>query len=71
MGVFLLGSGFSVTAVNSVMFIMGRAIAGIGAGGTFSGTLTIIVYTVSPHRRAAYTGSIGGLFGVHLRLEDK
>lgn len=40
--VFEVGSLLCATAVNSVMLIIGRAIAGCGAAGLFSGALVII-----------------------------
>lgn len=45
-------------------FIVGRAIAGLGSAGVFSGALIIIVYAVPLHRRPIFTGSIGGVFGI-------
>ena len=69
-GLFLLGSLISAVAPNSVAFIIGRAIAGLGCGGLFSGNLTIIAYSVPLRRRAAFTGALGAMFGVHLNYES-
>ena len=61
---FEIGSAVCGAAPNSVAFIVGRAIAGLGSAGVFSGALIIIVYTVPLHKRPAYTGTIGGIFGI-------
>jgi len=65
MGLFLLGSLISAVAPNSVAFIFGRAIAGLGSGGLFSGNLTVLAYSVPLRRRATFTGALGATFGVH------
>ena len=64
MSLFMLGSLISAVASNSVVFIIGRAIAGMGVSGAFSGGLTIIAYTVPLEQRASFTGALGALFGV-------
>jgi len=64
MSIFMLGSLISAVAPNSVAFIIGRAIAGTGVGGALSGGLTILAYNVPLKHRAAWTGGLGGLFGV-------
>ena len=64
MSIFMLGSLISAVAENSVVFIIGRAIAGLGVSGAFSGGLTIIAYTVPLEKRASFTGALGALFGV-------
>jgi MFS family permease len=64
----MFGSLLSAVAQNSATFIVGRAIAGTGVGGAFSGGLTIIAYAVPLERRAAFTGALGALFGVCLRI---
>ena len=46
------------------MFIVGRAIAGLGAGGIFAGALTIIAYSIPLRKRPIYAGCIGAMFGV-------
>ena len=69
MGLFLLGSLISAVAPTSVAFIIGRAVAGVGCGGLFSGNLTIIAYAVPLRRRAAFTGALGAMFGVKLDTE--
>jgi MFS family permease len=69
MGLFILGSLISAVAPDSVAFIIGRAIAGLGCGGLFSGNLTIIAYSVPLRRRATFTGALGAMFGVHLNYK--
>ena len=49
---------------NSTALILGRAIAGLGSAGIFSGALIIIAYTVPLEKRPIYTGIIGGMYGV-------
>ena len=61
---FEIGSAICGAAPNSVAFIIGRAIAGLGSAGVFSGALIIIVYAIPLHRRPIFTGSIGGVFGI-------
>ena len=48
---FEIGSAICGFAPNSVVLIFGRAIAGIGAAGDFSGGLTIIAHTVPLEKR--------------------
>ena len=64
MCLFLIGSLVCAVAPNSNIFIVGRAIAGLGAGGQFAGGLTIIAYSVPLHLRATYSGALGAVFGV-------
>jgi MFS family permease len=64
MSIFMLGSLISAVSENSAVFIIGRAIAGLGVSGAFSGGLTIIAYTVPLEKRASFTGALGALFGV-------
>jgi len=62
--IFELGSLICGVAPNSTVFIVGRAIAGLGAGGIFSGCLTILSYTVPLRKRPMFFGMIGAMFGV-------
>lgn len=48
------GSIMCAAAVNSPMFILGRAIAGVGAAGLFQGALCIVGYTVPKLIRPIY-----------------
>lgn len=61
---FEIGSAVCGAAPNSIAFIMGRAIAGLGSAGAFSGAIVIIVYSVPLHKRPVYQGLIGSIFGI-------
>ncbi|KAL8843652.1 MAG: hypothetical protein Q9176_001860 [Flavoplaca citrina] len=63
-GIFEVGSLICGVAPSSNALIIGRAIAGMGCAGIFSGALIIIAYSVPLHRRPAYTGLIGAMYGV-------
>ncbi|KAF2008162.1 MFS general substrate transporter [Amniculicola lignicola CBS 123094] len=62
--IFELGSVLSGAATSSTMLIVGRAIAGVGAAGLMSGTLSIVAVVVSLRMRALYTGILSSLFGI-------
>lgn len=64
MTIFTIGSLVSAAAPDSQTFIFGRALAGLGSGGSFSGSLTIIAYSVPLERRALINGWLGAFFGV-------
>ncbi|KAB8276415.1 major facilitator superfamily domain-containing protein [Aspergillus minisclerotigenes] len=61
---FEVGSVICGAAPSSTAFIVGRAIAGIGASGLMSGSVVIIVYIAPLHKRPMYTGLIGAVFGI-------
>ncbi|CZR63238.1 probable aflatoxin efflux pump AFLT [Phialocephala subalpina] len=61
---FEVGSAICGAAPNSIAFIIGRAIAGLGAGGVQSGVIVIIVYAVPLEKRPAYQGFFGAVFGI-------
>lgn len=63
-GIFELGSLICGAAPTSVALIIGRAIAGIGSAGIFSGALVIVAYTVPLVKRPVYTGIIGAMYGI-------
>jgi MFS family permease len=50
-------------APNSEALIVGRAVAGLGCAGIFSGALIILSLSVPVRNRPIYTGLIGGMFG--------
>lgn len=50
-------------APNSNAFITGRASAGVGSAGIFSGTTIIIVHVVPLHKRQLYMGTMESSFG--------
>lgn len=62
--IFLFGSVLCAAAVNSNMFICGRAVAGMGASGLLSGAMTIITLLAPLERRPVYIGVLTSLFGV-------
>ncbi|KAK3347390.1 major facilitator superfamily-domain-containing protein [Neurospora tetraspora] len=62
--IFELGSLICGVANTSTTLIIGRAIAGIGSAGIFSGALIILAYAVPLERRPLYTGFIGSMYGI-------
>ncbi|KAF1921865.1 major facilitator superfamily domain-containing protein [Ampelomyces quisqualis] len=65
-GIFLfeLGSVFCGAATSSTMLIVGRAIAGLGSSGIFTGAILIMLNTVPLHKRPLLQGLFGACFGV-------
>ncbi|MCJ1436570.1 hypothetical protein MMC27_005950 [Xylographa pallens] len=63
-GLFELGSAICGAAPTSVAFIVGRAFAGLGNSGIFSGAIVIMVYIVPLAKRSIYQGLIGAIYGV-------
>ncbi|KAK8915416.1 hypothetical protein H634G_07573 [Metarhizium anisopliae BRIP 53293] len=61
---FELGSLVCGATPNSVGLILGRAIAGLGAAGVFSGALLIINRSVPLRQRPMYMGIIGSMYGI-------
>ncbi|KAI9832651.1 MAG: MFS sugar transporter [Sarea resinae] len=64
LAIFEVGSLVCGAAPNSTALIVGRAIAGLGSAGIFSGAQIIIVYTVPLEKRPIYTGLVGGTYGI-------
>lgn len=62
--IFEIGSLICGVAPNSVALIIGRAIAGVGAAGIFSGAILIIANTVPLRQRPTYMGFVGGMYGI-------
>ncbi|KAH8731344.1 major facilitator superfamily domain-containing protein [Phaeosphaeriaceae sp. PMI808] len=62
--IFELGSLICGVAPNSTALIIGRAVAGIGAAGIFSGAILIIASTVPLRQRPTYMGLVGGMYGI-------
>ncbi|KAI0405019.1 major facilitator superfamily domain-containing protein [Xylaria palmicola] len=61
---FEIGSLICTVAPNSVALIIGRAIAGLGAAGIFSGGILITTKIIPLSKRASYLGIMSGAFGV-------
>jgi MFS family permease len=64
MSTFLIGSLVCGLAPNSTVFILGRALSGLGSGGVVSGSLTVMAYAVRPEKRPVFPGILGAVFGV-------
>lgn len=62
--IFEVGSAICGAAPNSITLIVGRAIAGVGSAGIFSGALIIIAYSVPLQKRPMFTGFIGAMYGI-------
>ena len=62
--IFEIGSVICGAAPTSVALIIGRAVAGIGSAGIFSGALVIIAYSVPLVKRPIFSGIIGGMYGL-------
>jgi MFS family permease len=63
-GLFELGSLICGVAPNSTAFIIGRAIAGLGSGGIFSGSIMLMIPIVPLRKRPMYQGFMGITFAV-------
>ncbi|EPE29782.1 MFS general substrate transporter [Glarea lozoyensis ATCC 20868] len=62
--VFEIGSAICGAAPNSVAFIIGRSISGLGSAGIFSGVVIIMVFSVPLAKRPVYQGLFGAVFGI-------
>lgn len=62
--IFELGSLICGVANSSLTLIVGRAIAGVGSAGIFSGALIILAYSVPLEKRPMYSGFIGSMYGI-------
>nr|CAL81505.1 MFS transporter [Penicillium digitatum] len=62
--IFEVGSLVCAVTPTSVGLICGRAIAGLGAAGLFSGSILIISKSVPLVKRPMYTGLVGAMFGI-------
>ena len=59
-----VGSIICAAAQNSVMLIVGRAIAGVGASALFSGGMTIVGFSVPLKQRPIYIAALSSMFGI-------
>jgi len=62
--IFELGSLICATAPNSAAFITGRAIAGVGAAGLYSGAVVILSHSAPLARRPGYIALLGAAVGI-------
>ena len=62
--IFEAGSALCGGAPTSIAFIIGRAIAGLGSAGIFSGGMMIILPLVPLRRRPVFTSMFGVAFGI-------
>lgn len=61
---FEIGSAVCGAAPNSIALIIGRAIAGLGSSGIFTGGMMVIVPLIPLHKRPIYYGLFGAVFGI-------
>ncbi|KAL4903034.1 hypothetical protein BDW74DRAFT_169265 [Aspergillus multicolor] len=61
---FELGSLICAVAPSSTTLIVGRAIAGVGAGGVTNGSFLLIAHSVSPAKRPTFVGLLGSMYGL-------
>ncbi|PSN64121.1 MFS general substrate transporter [Corynespora cassiicola Philippines] len=61
---FEIGSAICGAANSSLVLIIGRAIAGFGSSGIFTGAILIMLNTVPLHKRPMLQGLFGACFGV-------
>lgn len=62
--VFLLGSLLCGVATSSPMFIVGRAVAGIGGSGVVSGGLSVVALVTPSSQRSLFTGLVTSLYAL-------
>ncbi|KAH7355408.1 major facilitator superfamily domain-containing protein [Rhexocercosporidium sp. MPI-PUGE-AT-0058] len=62
--IFEFGSLICAATPTSIGLIVGRAIAGVGCAGIFSGALIILSQIVPLRSRPTYMGLIGGMYGI-------
>ncbi|KAH8694979.1 putative efflux pump antibiotic resistance protein [Talaromyces proteolyticus] len=62
--IFEIGSAVCGAAPTSTAFIVGRAVAGMGSCGIFSGAIVIVTDAVPLQKRPMVTGMMGSLFGI-------
>lgn len=64
LSIFEIGSLVCGVAPTSTTLIVGRAVAGVGAAGIFSGALIIVAFSTPLEKRAMYVAFISAVFGV-------
>ncbi|KAJ3956371.1 hypothetical protein N0V92_007076 [Colletotrichum tropicale] len=66
LGIFEIGSLICAVSPSSAVFIIGRAIAGLGASGLQSGSLVLISAALPAKKLPLYLGAIGMLFDMEM-----
>ncbi|CAI7596834.1 unnamed protein product [Penicillium discolor] len=61
---FEVGSVICAAAPNSLAFIIGRAIAGMGSAGIMSGAIVLMMSAVPLHKRPLYNGFFSAVLGI-------
>ncbi|KFY49808.1 hypothetical protein V495_00459 [Pseudogymnoascus sp. VKM F-4514 (FW-929)] len=64
LAIFEIGSLVCALAPTSMALIIGRAVAGVGSAGIFTGALVVLAHTVRVERRPAFFGLIGAMYGI-------
>lgn len=62
--VFEVGSAVCGSAPNSVAFIVGRAIQGVGSAGMMSGGMVLMINALPLEKRPAWMGAVGATIGI-------
>ncbi|KAI0837704.1 major facilitator superfamily domain-containing protein [Hypoxylon sp. FL0890] len=62
--IFEIGSAVCGAAPSSAAFIVGRALAGVGAGGVFSGSFLTVAFSVPLVKRPIYSSILGTVYGI-------
>ena len=60
----IVGSTLCAAAPLSEVFILGRAVAGVGAAGLLQGALGLVTFIAPLERRPLYMGAIFSAFGI-------
>jgi MFS family permease len=63
-GVFEIGSAIAGSAPNSIAFIIGRAVSGLGSSGIMSGGMLIMFHTIPLRQRPMWQGMFGMVFAL-------
>jgi MFS family permease len=62
--IFEMGSLICALSKNPTTFIVGRAVAGVGAAGIATGAFTIVAFAAKPHLRPQMMGLVGAVYGL-------
>ncbi|KAI3318679.1 major facilitator superfamily domain-containing protein [Xylariaceae sp. AK1471] len=62
--IFEIGSAVSGAAPTSAAFIVGRAVAGVGAAGIFSGSFLTVAFSVPLVKRPMYSSYLATVYGI-------